>query len=71
MSQNGEPDEVLRLLMHHAGRVLSLDAILAQVWGPERIGETDLVKQYIYQLRQRIEPNPQEPIYLHSVRGGG
>jgi DNA-binding response OmpR family regulator len=63
--------EVLRLLMHHAGRVLSLDAILAQVWGPERIGETGLVKQYIYQLRQRIEPNPQEPIYLHSVRGGG
>ena len=63
--------EVLRLLMRHAGRVLTLDAILSQVWGPERLGETNLVKQYIYQLRRRIEPDPKEPLYLHSVRGGG
>ncbi|HEC33803.1 MAG TPA: winged helix family transcriptional regulator, partial [Chloroflexi bacterium] len=63
--------EVLRLLIRHAGKVLSVDAILAQVWGPERIGEPDLVKQYIYRLRRKIEPDPKSPRYLHTVRGGG
>jgi len=63
--------EVLRLLIRHAGRVLSPDAILARVWGPERVGEPDLVKQYIYRLRRKIEPDPSSPRYLHTVRGSG
>lgn len=63
--------EVMRHLIRHTGSVLSRDAILAQVWGPERVGEPDLVKQYIYRLRQKIEPDPDSPRYLHSVRGEG
>ena len=62
---------VLRLLIRHAGRVLSADAILVHAWGPEWIGNTDLVKQYIYRLRQKIEPNPRSPRYLHTVWGAG
>jgi two-component system response regulator VicR len=63
--------EVLRLLVRHAGKVLSTDAILTRVWGPEWIGEPDLVKQYVYRLRQKIEADPTSPRYLHTVRGGG
>ncbi len=63
--------EVLRLLIRHAGKVLSTDAILTRVWGPEWIGEPDLVKQYIYRLRRKIEPDHRSPQYLHTVRGGG
>ena len=63
--------EVLRLLAKHAGRVLSADAILNHVWGPEWIGEKDLVKQYIYRLRQKIELDPSAPEYLHTVHGEG
>jgi DNA-binding response OmpR family regulator len=63
--------EVLRLLVRHAGKVLSTDAILTRVWGPEWIGEPDLVKQYIYRLRRKIEHDPRAPQYLHTVRGGG
>jgi DNA-binding response OmpR family regulator len=63
--------EVLRLMIRHAGKVLSTDAILTRVWGPEWIGEPDLVKQYIYRLRQKIELDPGSPQYLHTVRGGG
>jgi DNA-binding response OmpR family regulator len=63
--------QVIRLLIRHAGKVLSRDAILAQVWGPERVGEPDLVKQYIYRLRQKIELDPDIPRYIHSVRGEG
>ncbi len=63
--------KILRLLVRHAGRVLSTDAILSQVWGPEYIGEPDLVKQYIYRLRQKIEPDPDNPRYIRTVRGEG
>jgi len=63
--------EVLRYLMRYPGRVLKTNAILNQVWGPERIGEPDLVKQYIYRLREKIEPDPRSPTYIHTVRGEG
>ena len=63
--------QVLELLIRHAGKVLSRDAILAQVWGPDQIGRTDLVKSYIYWLRKRIEPDPNSPRYIHSLRGEG
>jgi len=63
--------EVLRFLTRHSGKVLSTDAILTRVWGPEWIGEPDLVKQYIYRLRQKIESDPRSPKYLHTVRGEG
>ena len=58
-------------LIRHDGKVLSTDAILTRVWGPEWIGEPDLVKQYIYRLRRKIEPDVRDPRYLHTVRGGG
>ena len=63
--------DVLRLLVRHVGKVLSTNAILTRVWGPDWIGEPDLVKQYIYRLRQKIEPDASSPRYLHTVRGGG
>lgn len=68
---NPKEFEVLRLLLRHAGKVLSSDVILSQVWGPERVGDPDLVKQYIYRLRRKIEPDPQSPQFLHTVRGAG
>lgn len=63
--------KVLRFLMRHAGRTLTPDAILLHVWGPEYLGEPDLVKQYIYRLRQKIEPDPDNPRYIHTIRGEG
>lgn len=63
--------KVLELLMRHPGRTLSRDAILTQVWGPERIGELGTVKQYIHQLRKKIEPDPDSPRYILSDWGEG
>lgn len=63
--------EVLRLLVHHAGKVLSPEAILTQVWGYEQAGNQELVKQYIYRLRRKIEVNPESPRYLQTVWGEG
>ncbi len=63
--------EVLRLLIRHAGKVLTHDAILVRIWGFERTGDLDLIKQYIYRLRQKIESDPESPTYIHTVWGEG
>jgi DNA-binding response OmpR family regulator len=63
--------QVLELLIRHAGKTLGQDAILAQVWGPERVGEPNLVKQYIHQLRKKIDPHLGVPRYIHSDWGEG
>jgi DNA-binding response OmpR family regulator len=62
---------VLQLLMRHVGKVIGHDAILAHVWGSDRVGEQDLVKQYVYRLRRKIEPQEDSPRFIHSVRGEG
>ena len=63
--------EVLDYLVLHAGKVLSRDAILTRVWGPEYLGETELVKQFIYRLRQKIETDPRKPCFIHTVPSTG
>ena len=63
--------EVLQYLIKHIGKVLTPDAILMHVWGTERLGDPDLVKQYIYRLRQKVERDPENPKYLHTVWGEG
>lgn len=63
--------EIVKLMIRHAGTVFSTDAILTRVWGPHRIGDPDLVKHYIYQLRQKIERDPQSPQYLHTIWSRG
>jgi DNA-binding response OmpR family regulator len=63
--------DLLRYLVQNRGRVLSADAILTNVWGPEYKGERDLVKQFIYRLRNKLEPNPSKPEYIKTVRGSG
>ncbi len=63
--------EVLRFLVRHAGKVLTTDAILLNVWGSDRIGEPDLVKQYIYRLRRKIGKDDDSPSYIHTIWGSG
>ncbi len=51
--------EVLRLLVAHAGKVLTHRHLLREVWG----GDTDVqyLRIYVRALRQKIEPNPEQP----------
>jgi two-component system, OmpR family, KDP operon response regulator KdpE len=61
--------EVLRLLVAHAGKVLTHRFILNAVWG----GETDIqyLRIYIRALRQKIEPDPEQPRYIVTETGVG
>lgn len=62
---------VFEYLMQNLGDVLSPDSILATVWGPEYVGEREVLDQVIYRLRAKLEPDPSQPKYLHTVRGAG
>ena len=63
--------EVLKYLIKNQGKVLSADAILANAWGPEYVGERELVKQFIYRLRSKLELDPKDPKFIQTVRGSG
>ena len=63
--------DLLKYLVVNRGRVLSPEAILANVWGPDHISQSHLVKQFIYRLRSKLEPDPGNPEYIITVRGSG
>lgn len=63
--------DLLYYLVKNRGRVLSAEAILANVWGLGYDGERDLVKQFIYRLRSKLEADPSKPEYILTIRGSG
>ena len=63
--------QLLVTLAENAGRILSHEQLLSQVWGPEYVGESGYVKRYIWYLRQKIEDDPSDPQYILTERGFG
>ncbi len=61
--------ELLRLLVMHAGKVLTHRHIMREVWG----GETDVqyLRIYVRQLRQKIEADPERPRLIQTESGVG
>jgi two-component system KDP operon response regulator KdpE len=62
---------LLFTLADRAGRVLAATQILHHVWGPEYEGQSDYVKLYVWRLRQKLEPDPSNPVYIQTERGLG
>jgi two-component system KDP operon response regulator KdpE len=62
---------LLVYLMRNAGKVLTHQAILQHVWGPEYGGEAEYLRVYIGRLRQKIEADPLHPRHLHTEHGIG
>ena len=60
---------VLRLLVQHAGKVLTHRMILREVWGGE--SEIAYLRIYIRALRQKIEDDPERPRYIQTETGVG
>ena len=63
-----------RLLYHlvqNAGWVLTYDQILAKVWGYEYRDEPHYVRLYVNYLRQKLEKDPANPVYILTERGVG
>ena len=63
---------LLACLVSNAGRVLTWQALLKEVWELEFWqGDKDMVKIEIHRLRQKIEPNPKKPAFIQTERGVG
>ncbi len=62
---------LLRALAQNAGKTLSHEALLAQVWGPAYSKEIEFIWVYIRRLRRKIEPDPANPRYILTAPGIG
>jgi DNA-binding response OmpR family regulator len=62
---------LLQYLAERQGRVVSRHELLREVWGYPDMPTTRLVDNAIARLRKKIEPDPGNPRYVHTVRGDG
>lgn len=62
---------LLALLASDLGRVYTNEEIIAELWGSDSRATGADVKQYIYQLRSKIERDPHSPQWIQNVKGFG
>ncbi len=62
---------LLGVLARNAGRVITRSELVREAWGPEYGDAIDSLKLYIHYLRQKIELDPQKPLYILTSRGVG
>jgi two-component system KDP operon response regulator KdpE len=63
--------DLLSFLARHAGKVVTHRQILSAVWGPAHTEDTQYLRVYIRQLRQKVEPNPDDPKLISTEIGIG
>jgi DNA-binding response OmpR family regulator len=64
-------NKLLRFLAINANNVCTGDQIVSHIWGFSNYGDIRLIKAHIQHLRQKIEDDPGNPVYLLTVRGVG
>ncbi|HEV7764651.1 MAG TPA: response regulator transcription factor [Thermoanaerobaculia bacterium] len=63
--------QLLHLLATRAGKAVSRDFLIEQLWGDDELGSDKNVAVYIRRIRQKIERDPDAPEVLLTVRGFG
>ncbi len=63
--------DLLQVLVRNAGRVVTHRQVLAAVWGPAHTSDTQYLRVFIGQLRQKIEEDPAEPKLIATEAGVG
>jgi two-component system, OmpR family, KDP operon response regulator KdpE len=62
---------ILRLLAQHAGRIVTHQHLLREIWGPANEQETHYLRIYIGHLRQKLGDDPADPRYISNEPGVG
>jgi two-component system KDP operon response regulator KdpE len=62
---------VLEVLVRNAGRLVSQQQLLREVWGPSYANETGYLRVYLAQLRRKLEKDPSRPRHLITEPGMG
>jgi two-component system response regulator RpaA len=64
--------QLLSYLMRNEGTACSSEQLLREVWKyPPHCSDTGLVRWHMNKLRNKIEPDPQHPCYIHTIRSRG
>ncbi|MNO23764.1 Transcriptional regulatory protein WalR [compost metagenome] len=63
--------QLLALLAKNPNRVFQTETLYNLIWSENKLGDLRTVMVHIYNLRQKIEKNPHNPLYIHTVRGSG
>ncbi|MGW8225804.1 MAG: response regulator transcription factor [Anaerolineales bacterium] len=62
---------LLHLLMTHPGWVMTTEDIVLKIWGYHGNGDSNLLKNVVYRLRRKIDPDQGNPRYIHTEIGLG
>ena len=62
---------LMHLLMSNSGRTINYDEIINRVWGNQSDADYAALKNIVYRLRRKIEPDPTQPEYLVTLPGIG
>lgn len=71
MSLSAKEFELLYHLASHKNQVFSKSQLLDAVWGYDNYGDENTVTVYIRRLREKLEADPSNPVYLKTVWGVG
>ena len=67
----GKEFDLLVFLASNKGRIFTKKQIYTQVWEDEYAFDDSNIMSFISKLRKKIEPNPEQPFYVLTVRGVG
>ncbi|MEA2944208.1 MAG: two-component system, OmpR family, operon response regulator KdpE, partial [Bradyrhizobium sp.] len=62
---------LLQVLAQHAGRVVTHQRLLNEVWGPTHVTDTHYLRIFVRKLRQKIEADATQPSILLTELGVG
>ena len=62
---------IVTMLARNAGRVLTYDALIAEVWGPNALGDNQILRVNMANIRRKLEKNPAAPRYIITEIGVG
>jgi DNA-binding response OmpR family regulator len=63
--------KLLRVFLSNRGRVLTIDELLREVWGPDAVLTDRVVYTHVNHLRNKLEEDPRKPQHIIGVRGLG
>ena len=62
---------IVTILARNAGRVLTYDALISEVWGPNALGDNQILRVNMANIRRKLEKNPAAPRYIITEIGVG
>ena len=63
--------KIVSLLAKSAGRVLTYDYIITELWGPYAIKDNQILRVNMANIRRKLEKNPAQPQYIFTEVGVG